>query len=134
MTAPAEVDHRFARRWEPVEQVDARPTVLVSSRDDAPVPHVAGAAGLAKRAEAAGWTARLTYALAEVPDSFYANGNLKKAAHRLASVAVRLARGVERGWAVWHQIDGGTWRFGGAFVGLRPYGLRALPDRLAVAA
>lgn len=95
-----------ARRWgdEPKPAAPA-PTVLVSSRDGAPVPVVTGAVRLARAAEAGGWTVRQTYALADVP----ATG--RAAARRLASVAVRLGGPKGRGWAVWHRIDEQPWRF-----------------------
>jgi hypothetical protein len=98
---------------------EARPEILVSSHDGAPVPRVAGAVKLVAVAQAHGWTARATYALAAVPE------RARKAAHRLASVAVRLARGAARGWAVWHKIDEGAWLFVCAFIGIERCGWRA---------
>jgi hypothetical protein len=98
---------------------EAAPEILVSSRDGAPVPRIAGAVKLAAVAQAHGWSARQTYALAAVPE------RSRKAAHRLASVAVRLARGAARGWAVWHKIDEGSWLFVCAFIGIERCGWRA---------
>lgn len=114
------------RRWgdEPKAEVP-RPVVIVSSRDGFEVPHVAGVARLAKLAEAAGWTVRLTYAYAEVP------ATARRAAHGLASVAVRLARGAVRGFAVWHRIGEGAWKFDCAVLGLRRLGARALTTALS---
>lgn len=128
-----------ARKWGDEDEAPAAPpVVLVSSRDGAEVPRVAGAARLAKLAESHGWTVRLTYALAEVPERFYLNGRLAKAAHRLASVVVRMVRGADRGWAAWHGEDGAAWRFTVAYFGVvrvwdRPgkLGHPTLADRLA---
>lgn len=106
---PPRVWHR-----EPTEET--RPVVLVSSRDDAPVPRVAGAVKLVKAAETNSWMALQTYALADMPEVRWQNGNVRKAAHRLASVAVRLVRDVKFGYAVWYSEDDGPWRFGAAFV------------------
>lgn len=104
MSAPA--FEMPTRKWGDEPKPEApRPIVLVSSRDDAPVPVVTGAVRLARAAQAAGWTARQTYALASVP----ATGRYP--ARRLASVAVRLGGPKGRGWAVWHRIDDGNWRF-----------------------
>lgn len=114
-----------ARRWgtEPAPQAPG-PTVLVSSRDGAEVPHVAGAVRLSRAATAAGWRVRQAYALAEVP------ATSRRGAHRLASVTVRLARADARGWASWRQVDGGAWRFDQAFLGLTPLGARDLTTRV----
>ena len=91
-----------------------KPIILVSSRDNAPVPHVSNAAKLAKVAREHGWTVEMTYACAAWPD------RPRKAAHRLASVAVRLSRGVQRGYAVWTREDlRGSWRFDSASLGGR---------------
>lgn len=119
-----------ARKWGKEQPAVApAPTVAVSSRDGHPVPHVAGAARLAKAAEAAGWAARQQYALAEVPETS------RKAAHLLHSVAVRLHRGAVRGWAVWHREgDDGSWRFAEAFLDWRRVGVRELTAALAVPA
>lgn len=110
------------------------PTVLVSSRDGAPVPDVKGARSLQRSAEAAGWTVLQTYALAEVSAAYYATrpGVVKRPAYQLATVAVRLARGEERGYAVWASEDGGAWGFLTACLGLwtAPIGLREMIKRL----
>lgn len=113
------------RRWsnEPKPE-EPQPIVLVSSRDDAPVPAVAGAARLVKAAEAAGWTTRSTYALADMP------ATSRRAAHKLASVAVRLGRGPSHGWACWYQVDGGTWRFANGCLDMRLLGARELTTAL----
>lgn len=106
-----------ARKWANEPEPEApRPTVLVSSRDDAPVPHVGGAARVAKAAAAAGWTVRQTYSLADVP------AMPRMRAHRLAKVVVRLARGQVLGWGAWCQIDGGPWRYDGGMLATRKPG------------
>jgi hypothetical protein len=105
--------------------------VVVSSRDGAPVPVVAGAVRLEKAATAAGWAARQTFALAELPQTHTAAGELRHAARRLASVAVRFVRGQVAGWAIWHSVDDGPWRFVGARIGFAALGLRALTAALA---
>lgn len=113
-----------ARRWhdDPKPEVP-QPTVLVSSRDGAEVPHVAGAARLAEAAEAAGWTVRQTYALADVP------ATSRRAAHRLASVVVRLhcQRDGRAGWATWHRPDDrDKWRSVGGVLGMQALSVTAL--------
>lgn len=114
-----------ARKWgnEP-EAETPRPVVLVSSRDGAPVPPVAGAVRLAKALGAVGWSVGATYALAEVPDTS------RRAAHQLASVGVRFTRAAERGWACWYEVDGGGWRFSCAYLGMQRMGLRELTKAL----
>lgn len=107
-----------------VEPEAPRQTVPVSSRDNAPVPHVAGAVRLAKVAETAGWATRQTYALVEVP------ATSRRAAHRLASVAVRLGRKPVRGYACWYQVDGGSWRYVMGYLAWRKLGLRELTAAL----
>jgi len=117
-----------ARKWgdEPAPE-PVVPVVLVSSRGGAPVPHVADAVKLAEVAEAHGWTVRQTYALAKIDDRYFLNGRLAKAAHELASVAVRMARGAVRGWAVWHREGAGSWAFACAYIGATRYGWKAAP-------
>jgi len=117
-----------ARVWDKEEAPTAPPEVLVSSRDGAPVPPVAGAVRLAALAEKHGWATLTTYALAAVPERLYLNGNVAKAAHRLASVAVRLAHGVVRGYAMWHNEDEHGWRFASAWLGTTQYGWRAFQE------
>lgn len=125
-----------ARTWGDEPKPEApRPRVLVSSRDGAPVPWVAAAARLAGAAEAAGWSARQTYALAEVP------ATSRTDAYRLATVAVRLERRGQRAWAVWcsRTGDGGPWRFADAQlatvgIGVRCLGARALSFAVAAPA
>lgn len=120
------------RQWDRADPAPVeRPTILVSSRDGAPVPHVAGVASLVRVAEANGWTARPTYAKAAVPEQRYLNGNVAKAAHELESVVVRLRRHGGYGWAAWHNEDGKGWRFAVAQLGLDQLGLRALTAELA---
>lgn len=122
-----------ARRWagDEADEAPPAPTVLVSSRDGHEVPRVAGAVKLATVAQAAGWTVQQTYALADVPDRYYLNGNLAKAAHRLASVAVRFQRfGDFAGFAVWHRLDEGRWSFASGMLGFVGYGLRELTAKL----
>lgn len=101
------------RRWgdEPKPAAPA-PIVLVSSRDNAPVPRVTGAVRLVRAAEDSGWTARQTYALADVP----AGWSGRRYPYRLASVAVLLSGPKGRGWAVWYRIDEQPWRFGEAWL------------------
>jgi len=114
-----------ARVWGDEPKPEApRPVVLVSSRDGFAVPRVAGAVRLAKAAEAAGWAARQTYAFALVP------ATSRRAAHGLSSVAVRLARGAARGFAVWHRIDDGAWKFDCAVLGMRTLGAREFTARV----
>lgn len=115
-----------ARTWGKAEPAAPRlPTVLVSSRDGHEVPKVAAAVRLAKVAEAAGWTVRQTYALARVP------ATSRKDEHLLHSVAVRLARGGVRGWAVWHREGDGAWRFACAQMARQSLGAKQLPAVLA---
>lgn len=102
------------------------PTVLMSSRDGHLVPAVANAARLAVHAERLGWTVRVTYALAQVPDHYHANGNLAKAGHRLATVAVRLRRGPSAGFAAWQKEGDGRWGFTAGVLDCKPYGFKAL--------
>lgn len=103
------------RVWDEPDTPVVKPIIIVSSRDNAPVPHVRNAARLALLAEGYGWTVEMTYACAQWPT------------YRLASVAVRLARGAERGYAVWVRKDGrGSWRFDGASLGGRLLGYRKI--------
>lgn len=103
------------------------PTVLVSSRDDAPVPIVGRSVkSLVAAALEFGWTARQTYALAHVPERRYLNGNLAMAAHNLASVAVRLARGAARACAIWHRVDDEGWSADAAWLNGHRVGYREL--------
>lgn len=104
------------------QQNNTLPTVLIGSSEQHPVPPIRGALKLTGLAEANGWTARPTYALAEMPDEFYLNGNLARPAHRLATVVVRLRRSPSRGWASWHSEDDSTFRFVNAFVDLERFG------------
>lgn len=123
-----------ARKWgdEPAE-VAVPPIILVSSRDNAAVPYVPGPARLARAAEANGWAARQTYALAQVPERRFLNGNVARAAHTHESIAVRLRRAPtgESGWAVWVSEDGHKWTFDGAMIGRQRCLLRALVARIA---
>lgn len=118
---------------------DAAPVgalILVSSRDGRGDPvevpaRVAAWRGLSKRAEKAGWSVSVTYALAWWPDRHYLNGNLKKGAHHVHSVAIRLARGAERAFAVWSRetlppdLPLDEWSFSVGFVGLTGFKARA---------
>jgi hypothetical protein len=116
-----------ARKWADDEPQEAlRPVVLVSSRDGHPVPPVAAAVRLAKAADAAGWTARATYALADVPQGW----NRCRKDYRLASVGVRFARAGVRGWACWYEVDDGGWKFAVAYLGRRKLGARELTKAL----
>jgi hypothetical protein len=115
-----------ARRWgDEAPTVAPVPIVLVSSRDEAPVPAVPGAVRFARAIEAAGWAVRQTYAVADVP----ASGRTK--AHRLHSIAVRFRRaGDFAGYATWYRRDEGAWRFMAGYLGLAQHGLRDLTARL----
>lgn len=134
----------YGRKWKADEVVEAKRTILVAASDGAPVPAVAGAVKLAAAAEANGWTAKLTYALVEVGDAFYLNGNLRQAAHRLASVCVALRRPPSGGYAAWYSADDAPYGFDRAFIDFARHGWRAgkLPsildrvaaDRVAVSA
>jgi len=85
-------------------------------------------------AERHGWSARTTYALADVHAVAYADptrgGAVKWPAHRLATVAVRLAHGPHRAYAVWESRDDGPWAFASAGLDWRVIGLRALTKRI----
>jgi hypothetical protein len=83
---------------------------------------VAGAQELAETAQAHGWTVKITYALAWVPARYHRSGVMAKDGHRLASVAVRLRRGPDTGWALWRSEHDGPWKFDHAFVGLVRHG------------
>ena len=100
----------------------SEPIILISSHDHAPSPRVAGAVKLAALAHAHGWVTDVTYALADVPDEYYLNGNLAHPAHRLASVVVRLLRPRAVGWASWHREDDGAFGFVHAFVNCERFG------------
>ena len=124
-----------ARQWDAPEPVEAEPpTVVVSSRDCAPAPRVGAAVRLEAAAVAAGWRVRQTYALASIPERRFANGNVAKAAHMLATVAVRMCRRIEAGWqfgyAMWRNEDDHGWRFSHAFVGLEQVGARSIVEAL----
>jgi hypothetical protein len=117
-----------ARRWGDEEAAPlAPPIVLVSSRDGAPVPKVGRSCNaLVAAADAGGWDVRQTFALAHVPDRWYGNGNLAMAAHNLASVAVRLARGAVRAFAVWTRVDDEGWTLDCTYLAGRKVGYRDL--------
>lgn len=112
--------------------------VLISSRDAVPAPRIAAAKRLAEKAHAAGWTVRITYARARVPAVPYADpkraGEVKRPAHDRHTVAVRLARGPARAYAVWACEGVGRWDFDHAVLldGQVPtyLGLRALIKRI----
>lgn len=129
-----------ARDWGDTEQAPAPvPLVLVSSRDGRGDPvEVPGKSaawrGVAKKATAAGWEARITYALAWTADRYYLNGNLAKAAHHTHSVAVRLTRRDAKAFGVWTRdttlpdvpLAGWSWLHGFATgvagkLGLEPF-------------
>lgn len=113
------------RKWAGDEEPEApRPVVLVSSRDDAPVPPVAGAVRLAKAAGAAGWTVRQTWAVAVMP------ATSQRSSFWLASVALRLTRGGAWAVAFWYQRDGLQWKFATAHLGNRLVGARELAAAL----
>lgn len=82
------------------------PYVIVCSRDGRGDPaevlnKSAAWRSVRRKAEAAGWTAVITYALAWTADRYYLNGKLDKAAHHVHSVALRLVRGPVRAIGVW---------------------------------
>lgn len=115
--------------WRATGAVDggeaAQPVVVTSSRDEAPVPVVAGAVRFARAIEATGWTVRQTYAVADVP------ATSRSTAHRLHTVCVRFRRpGDFAGYAVWCRRDDGRWAYGGGLLGLAYHGLRELTARL----
>lgn len=120
MSAPAVTIPQ--RRWgdEPREPAPAL-VVLTSSRDRAAVPAVVGAVRLERAAQAAGWTTRQQYALADVPAGWPSS---RSKARRLATVAVVLARRGVRGYVCWESVDGGAWRFASAVLAGRKLGLR----------
>jgi hypothetical protein len=116
-----------ARTWRDEAAPVAPPVVLVSSRDGAPVPKVGRSCNaLVAAAEAGGWVVRQTFALAFVPERWYLNGNLAMAAHNLASVAVRLARGAVRAFAVWTRVDDEGWTLDCTYLRGRKVGYRDL--------
>jgi hypothetical protein len=113
------------------------PVVIVSSRDGRGDPGAglvdnrrAAWRGLAVRAAKAGWAVRVTYALAHVPDTHWGHGGLRKAAHYVHSVALRLARGAERALAIWRRetvderVPPDEWKNDCAAVGWRFMGVR----------
>lgn len=111
--------------------------VLVSSRDQAPCPTIPSARRLAQTAEASGWRARQTYALAQLPPRHRASGEEVRPARPLATVAVRLRRGAAAyGWALWESEAGGPWRFHHAYLmraggtTMQRLGYRALLERI----
>lgn len=123
MTAPT----MPARRWgdEP-DETGGEVTVIVSSRDGVTPPELPDrAASFATAAKRAGWAVRITYALAAVAERRHGNGNVAKLAHRVHSVAVRVARGAVRGFAIWTRTEGlaaDGWAFDLAIIGGRRVG------------
>lgn len=112
------------------------PTIVCSSRDGHGDPgpewvpnRTAPWRGVAKRAGAAGWAVRITYALAWVPDAYWLHAGLRKAAHYVHTIAVRLSKGAERAVAVWRRetadvgMPGAGWSCDMAAVGPRFIGL-----------
>lgn len=101
------------------------PLVLVSSNDGRGDPvevpgRNASWRSVVKLASKLGWTCRVTYALAWSADAYWMNGNVRKAAHHMHSIAVRMTRGAERACAVWSRqtlmpelpMDGWKFQFG----------------------
>lgn len=123
-------------RAEAEESVGGEITVLVSSRDEGPADEawvaerVANAARLAEAAREHGWTVRLTFARADIADRYYLKGTLAKPAHVLESVAVRLARGSVRGYAIWY-CEGAKWKFAHAYLNGARHGHRSIVDVVA---
>lgn len=132
------------RKWgdeEPLPPVV--PLVLVSSREGCGEPAGVSARSASwravqRKAEAAGWTVRLTYALAWLADQFYLNGNLAKAAHHVHSIALRMTRRDERAVAIWHgqslmpEPPAKGWKFDFAWIAGRAVGSVSLMDSLGV--
>jgi hypothetical protein len=116
----------MTRIWDAPVREAALPVIVVSSRDNAPVPRVAGAISLERLAAAHGWAVEQTYSCCEEPDRFFANGRLAKAAHTLHAVAVRMVRGRDRAWAAWHCEGEGGWRYTYGGVNAQVFGLREL--------
>ena len=89
------------------EAPEVKPYVIVSSRDGRGDPgetisnRSAAWRGISKRAEKAGWTVTVTYALAWTADQVFSTGRVKKAAHHVHTVALRLVRGGVGAWAIW---------------------------------
>lgn len=119
------------------------PLVLVSSREGRGEPGGVSARSaswraMTRKAEAAGWSVRLTYALAWIADQFYQNGKLAKAAHHVHSIALRMTRGHERACAVWHGASlmpdppAKGWVFDLGWVNGRKVTARSLVDCLGV--
>lgn len=126
------------RKWKDDEPAPATPPlILVSSHDGhgdpAGVSNRSAAWRSVKRAAERpelGWTVTVTYALAWLADRYFLNGNLAKGAHHVHSVALRLARGAQRGAAVWvaesatPEVPDKGWAFdSGRYRGGPPAGL-----------
>jgi hypothetical protein len=121
----------------------ARVVILVSSRDGkgdpgpALVPtRCAPWRNMVGRAVKAGWSgARLTYALADLDDQYYKNGNLKKAGHYVHTIALRCGPATFAVWRVEHDEPtppGEGWSFSTGFVKGLHYGARSwVPAMLA---
>ncbi len=96
------------------------PEILVSSRDGHPVPIIPGVVRLDAAAVAAGWTSTVTYARCRRGATYLVTrpGELKRQAHELESVCVRLGRpDGSRGWAFWErESDRGRWGFSLAMI------------------
>lgn len=113
-------------------------TIIVSSRDGAPLPRrmPAGAVKLLAQGAAAGWTVWPTYALSAVSDRLYKNGTMAKPGHYVHSVAVRLARGTDRAWAVWRaeaascDIPARGWKFADGWAAGERCGARSIVERI----
>jgi hypothetical protein len=106
--------------------------IIISSRDQTALPLVAGAARLADLARTAGWYVRVGYAVAEVSERWYLNGNLDRAAHQIQTVMVGILRPPAVGRALWELCsDRPTgWRFAHAFLGVEKLNLAELVERI----
>ena len=108
----------------------APPLILASSRDGRGDPGVdvisnrsAAWRGISTRAQAAGWTATITYAMAWRADRMFSTGRVAKAAHLVHTVALRLVRAGVTAFAVWSaeskspEPPGTGWSFSVAGLG-----------------
>jgi hypothetical protein len=129
MTEPPEIEIP-ARDWgDDEEPAELPPLVLVSSRDGRgdpgePISNRSAAwRGLSKRAAKAGWTVTVTYALAWKAEVVFSTGRVKKGAHHVHTIALRLVRDGVRAWAIWRaesrmpDVPAAGWSFSVAALG-----------------
>lgn len=137
MTEPPEIEIP-PRDWGDDDDVPkVKPLVLVSSRDGQGDPgdvvsnRSAAWRGLSKRAGKAGWTVSVTYALAWKAEVVHSTGRVKKGAHHVHTVALRLIRDGVRAWAIWRAesimpgVPGSGWSFSVAALGRNVTGDKA---------